>query len=153
LVKIIDYDPSAYNTTKCIFLKQHSPSPFSGTTKEILGGDDVYTETNEPIPRFNTTVRLNNSDIVKGTSTIDFGAESTSTELIVTGITGIVSTTIIFCQMRMESTNDHTLDDLKIDPIRVVATDLVIGVGFTIYGTMNNAPASGKYKVDWQIIN
>ena len=77
LVKIIDYDPSSRSTTKCIFLKQHSPSPFSGTTKEILGGDDIYTETNEPIPRFNTTLRPNDGSGSQ-TDVITFGDNITS---------------------------------------------------------------------------
>ena len=77
LVKIIDYDPSGGGTTKCIFMKQHSPDPFSGTIKEILGGDDVYTETNEPIPRFNTTLRPNDSSGSQ-TDVITFGDNITS---------------------------------------------------------------------------
>ena len=77
LVKIIDYDPSSGGTTKCIFMKQHSPDPFSGTIKEILGGDDVYTETNEPIPRFNTTLRPNDSSGSQ-TDVITFGDNITS---------------------------------------------------------------------------
>jgi len=61
LVKIVDYDPNSSSTTKCIFLKQHSFTAFAGTTVEVLGGEGTYTETNEPIPRFNVTNRPNGS--------------------------------------------------------------------------------------------
>ena len=55
-------------------------------------------------------------------------------------------------KMRIEDTADHIAEDLLIDPIRVEAFAIVPGGGFTIYGTMENAPANGKYNVQWALV-
>jgi hypothetical protein len=87
--------------------------------------------------------------IPSGISELDFGLSSKTATVVVTGVASITSTSVVLCKMRIEDTEDHTAEDLLIDPIRVEAFAIVAGVGFTIYGTMENAPASGKYKVQW----
>jgi hypothetical protein len=84
-----------------------------------------------------------------GISELDFGLSSKTATVVVTGIASITSTSVVLCKMRIEDTEDHIAEDLLIDPIRVEAFAIVAGVGFTIYGTMENAPANGKYKVQW----
>jgi hypothetical protein len=89
----------------------------------------------------------------RGTSVIDFGLGNMSTELEVTGITQALTTSNVTAHVRMEATPEHPVDDLLIDPIRVMIKDLVNGVGFTIFGAMDNAPANGTYKIDWSLTN
>jgi hypothetical protein len=88
---------------------------------------------------------------VKGIATLDFGAGSVSTETVITGYSQIASDTVIMVSMRIAATSEHTVDDLLTDPIRVAVKDLVVGVGFTIDGRMDNAEANGTYQVNWLI--
>jgi hypothetical protein len=84
-----------------------------------------------------------------GISELDFGVSSKTATVVVTGIGSITPTSVVLCKMRIEDTEDHIAEDLLIDPIRVEAFAIVSGVGFTIYGTMENSSANGKYKVQW----
>ena len=98
-------------------------------------------------------IDFSNSLPTRGTSVIDFGSGNMSTELLVIGITQALTTSTVTVQVRMEATPEHPVDDLLIDPIRVMIKDLVNGVGFTIFGAMDNAPANGTYKIDWSLTN
>ena len=90
---------------------------------------------------------------IAGTAVLDFGDGSTEAEVVVTGITEVLSTSVILATTRIEATVDHSEDDLLIDPIRTVVKSLVVGEGFTIYGAMDNARTNGLYKVDWFLSN
>ena len=87
-----------------------------------------------------------------GIVTLDFGASNKTATVVVTGVGSISATSVILVKMRIEDTADHIAEDLLIDPIRVEAFAIVPGVGFTIYGTMQNAPANGKYNVQWALV-
>jgi hypothetical protein len=87
-----------------------------------------------------------------GIATLDFGASNKTASFVVTGIDAITATSVVLVKMRIEDTADHIAEDLLIDPIRVEAFEIVAGVGFTIYGTMENAPANGKYNVQWALV-
>tara|TARA_R110000851_G_scaffold57296_1_gene133508 strand:- start:13071 stop:13889 length:819 start_codon:yes stop_codon:yes gene_type:complete len=111
--------------------------------------DTVYDDT-----VLQSEVDLNTLSIGKsGTSIIDFGLSNKVSEVVVTGVTQTLSTSIVMSSMRLEQTAEHSVDDLQIDPIRVFIKDLVAGVGFTVCGTMENAPANGTYKIDWNLTN
>jgi hypothetical protein len=86
---------------------------------------------------------------VQGTATLDFGSGNVSAEVVVTGVTKALTTSNVLCQLKVEATAEHPVDDLLIDPIRLLVKDLVSGTGFTIYGHMDNARANGTYKVQW----
>jgi hypothetical protein len=86
-----------------------------------------------------------------GIATLDFGASAKTSTVVVTGVDAITATSVVLVKMRIEDTDDHTAEDLLIDPIRVEAFAIVAGVGFTIYGAMENAPANGKYNVQWAL--
>lgn len=88
----------------------------------------------------------------KGTAILDFGTGSLSTEVVVTGVSAVREDSVVMVAMRMEATDDHPVDDLLIDPIRVVSKDLVTGVGFTIYGHMDNSRANGTYNIHWSVV-
>jgi hypothetical protein len=80
---------------------------------------------------------------------LDFGSGSTETSTIITGVSGVTSTSIVNVTLRAEETSEHNVNDLLVDPIRVQAHSLVPGVGFTVTGSMDNATANGNYKVNW----
>jgi hypothetical protein len=87
-----------------------------------------------------------------GIATLDFGASNKTASIVVTGVKTASSTSVVLVKMRIEDTDDHVAEDLLIDPIRVEAFAIVAGTGFTIYGTMENAPANGKYNVQWALV-
>jgi hypothetical protein len=86
-----------------------------------------------------------------GVATLDFGAGALSTETVVTGVPSITSSSIVSPQVRIEATDDHSSDEIIVDPIQVRAFDLVAGIGFTIEGRMFNADANGTYKINWLV--
>ncbi|URC15516.1 hypothetical protein DB2_14 [Octadecabacter Antarctic DB virus 2] len=93
-------------------------------------------------------VRVENS----GVGTLDFGTGANSAEQTITGVESITADSVVLCDMRIEATTDHPVDDLLIDPIRVEAYDIVAGTGFTLYGAMGNANANGLYRVNWSVL-
>ena len=84
-----------------------------------------------------------------GIATLDFGTGNKTATVVVTGVPNIVTTSVVLCQLRPEATAAHSTDDMLVDPIRVLVTDLAVGTGFTIYGEMDNATANGTYNVNW----
>jgi hypothetical protein len=60
LLKVVDYDANANQTTKCIFLKAEPQAAFTSQTPEILGGDDVF-DNGEDYPTFRDLSRPNDS--------------------------------------------------------------------------------------------
>lgn len=86
-----------------------------------------------------------------GIATVDFGAGQKNAEVIVTGIPTILSTSIITCSLRVEATASHPADDIIVDPVTVLAKNIVVGVGFTIMCTMPVGLGRGEYKVNWVI--
>jgi hypothetical protein len=95
---------------------------------------------------------INNPAKPTGIATLDFGASNKTATVVVTGIGSITATSVVLVKMRIEDTDDHIAEDMLIDPIRVEAFAIVAGVGFTVYGTMENAPANGKYNVQWALV-
>tara|TARA_R110002110_G_scaffold56539_5_gene160534 strand:+ start:1381 stop:2340 length:960 start_codon:yes stop_codon:yes gene_type:complete len=87
-----------------------------------------------------------------GITELDFGASNKTASAVVTGISLIVQNSVVLASMRIEETEDHPVDDLLVDPIRVAISSLVVGTGFTVHGTMDNATANGKYKVEWALV-
>jgi hypothetical protein len=138
-------------------------------TKETSGGSGYYT--GAPVGSFGITgTKLNaaseliiigawgkefNTGFVKkpsGIAELDFGTGSKTTEVVVTGVSEMRAYSPVFHSVLIEETEDHSVDDLLVDPIRIAIRSNVVGVGFTIYGEMDNAPANGKYKVQWALV-
>jgi hypothetical protein len=86
-----------------------------------------------------------------GVVELDFGASASTATVDVTGVSRIEAESVVFCAMRIQATVNHTVDDMLVDPIRLAALSIVPGVGFTIFGAMDNAPANGKYLVQWAL--
>tara|TARA_R110000782_G_scaffold3228_1_gene11901 strand:+ start:5129 stop:6184 length:1056 start_codon:yes stop_codon:yes gene_type:complete len=87
-----------------------------------------------------------------GIAELDFGASNKTTSVVVEGVGLVVQNSVVLASMRVEETEDHPVDDLLVDPIRVAISSLVVGTGFTVHGTMDNATANGKYKVEWALV-
>lgn len=90
---------------------------------------------------------------VSGTAQLNFGSGSKTAEVVVTGVTSILTTSRAMAVVRLQATASHSVDDMQVDPIRVAVKKIVAGVGFSIYGEMDNARANGLYNVDWFISN
>jgi hypothetical protein len=71
----------------------------------------------------------------QGTTTVDFGAfpGKSDTSVAVTGQAAIVSGSLVEAWIRLVATADHSADEHMVEPIRVLAGNIVAGTGFTIY--------------------
>src|SRR5947207_430098 len=79
----------------------------------------------------------------QGTTTVDFGAwpGSGDTSVTITGQTNIGSGSLVEAWIFPAATADHSVDEHWVDPPRVVAGNIVVGTGFTIYATSRLGPA------------
>lgn len=71
-----------------------------------------------------------------GTATLDFGAfpGSSHATVAVTGQGAIVAGSLVEAWIRPVATADHTADEHMVETLKVIAADIVAGVGFTIHG-------------------
>lgn len=69
-----------------------------------------------------------------GTSVIDFGGGAPMATVTVTGQAALLAGSLVYCWIKPEATTDHSEHEHIVESIKVVAADLVAGVGFTIYG-------------------
>lgn len=87
-----------------------------------------------------------------GTATVNFGAfpGSSHASVVVTGQTGIVAGSIVQAWIRPVATADHTADEHMLETIKVFASDIVAGTGFTINafnaGTINEPGEDARAK-------
>lgn len=78
-----------------------------------------------------------------GTATVDFGAfpGSSHASVVVTGQAGIVAGSVVQAWVRPVATADHSADEHMLETLKVHASDIVAGAGFTINvfndGTIN----------------
>jgi hypothetical protein len=85
----------------------------------------------------------------QGTATLNFGAfpGTSDTSVAVTGQTGILAGSLVEAWLFPTATADHSADEHMLEPIRVVAGDIVAATGFTIYGfnaSQINEPARSR---------
>ncbi|MDQ3024109.1 MAG: hypothetical protein M3R04_06980 [bacterium] len=75
-----------------------------------------------------------------GTATLDFGAfpGSSHATIAVTGQAAIVAGSLVEAWIRPVATADHTADEHMVETLKVVASDIVAGTGFTIHGFNTN---------------
>ncbi len=90
-----------------------------------------------------------------GAATIDFGPfpGSSDTTVSVTGQASILSGSKVQAWIRPVATADHSADEHLVEPIQIIAGNIVVGVGFTIYGLNTNQRGdtrlSGQFNVMW----
>jgi len=71
----------------------------------------------------------------QGTTTVNFGAfpGSFDTSVAVTGQAGIAAGSLVEAWLFPVATADHSADEHLVEPIKVIAGNIVAGTGFTIY--------------------
>jgi hypothetical protein len=79
----------------------------------------------------------------QGTASIDFGAfpGKTDASLVITGQTGILAGSLVEAWILPGATADHSADEHLVEPIYVIAGNIVAGTGFTIYAMSMDIPA------------
>lgn len=73
--------------------------------------------------------------ITKGTTTVNFGAfpGSSDASVVITGQVGILAGSNVDVWITPIATADHSADEHLVETIKVIAGDIIAGVGFTIY--------------------
>jgi hypothetical protein len=120
------------------------------STQRTIQADFLETETGTITLPQNFTGNL--SSPVKGIATVDFSTGLKTSEVVITGLPFIDASSVISVNLRIEATVDHPVDDLIVDPVEVLAKDIVNGVGFTIVCNMPQGKGRGLYKINW-IVN
>jgi len=87
-----------------------------------------------------------------GTATLNFGAfpGASDTSLAITGQSGIVAGSVVDAWIRPVATAEHSADEHWVESVKIVAGNIVAGVGFTIYGrTQDKVRLYGNWSVAW----
>lgn len=95
-----------------------------------------------------------------GTTTIDFGSypgnpDATRT---ITSQAGINANAVLEAWIIATATDDHSIDEHRINPPTLTAGNILPGVGFTVYGLANDSPggdqlAYGVWSIAWRWTN
>lgn len=118
-------------------------------TLDFVGGGVAATDTG-------TKTRVTIKGVISGTSTVDFGSGASHASLAVTGQT--LLTGGVQCWIKPEATADHSADEHLLETLKVFASDIVAGVGFTLHllnSSEKNAPSGrgtlirGRWSVGW----
>jgi hypothetical protein len=115
-----------------------SPSPADATLANVAGTLRGTRDTTLP---------------QNGVATLDFGAfpGTDIAVLAITGLTLILSTSIVNVWVWPGSgTAEHSVDEHKVAPFRITASDLVAGTGFTINAFATDGFLSGRFNVAWR---
>ena len=85
-----------------------------------------------------------------GTATLDFGSGAgiLDTSVVVTGQTGILSTSNVQAWIQGDTTSTHSADEHLMANITAVAQSIVPGVGFTLRATAG-IKVNGQFTVRW----
>lgn len=85
-----------------------------------------------------------------GTASLNFGVApgATDAQVVITGQTGILSTSSVSAWVVPAATADHSVDEHWVEDLIVTAGNIVNGVGFTIYG-LSKSTTYGAFNVQW----
>ncbi len=84
-----------------------------------------------------------------GSAVLDFGTSSKPAASVdVTGQASIVADSKIEAFVRLVATADHSIDEHRLEQLKIMAGNIVAGTGFTIYGEAY-PQTSGLWNVDW----
>lgn len=87
-----------------------------------------------------------------GTAVINFGSFPGRPEasVTITGQSGITLNSKVGAWLRPAATTDHSVDEHRVEQIKVFASDIVAGVGFTIFAeVLLGGRTYGLWNVDW----
>lgn len=84
-----------------------------------------------------------------GSAILDFGTPSKpAASVAVTGQAGIIAGSRVEAFVRLAASADHSIDEHRIEQLKIMAGNIVVGTGFTIYGEAY-PQTSGQWNVDW----
>ena len=84
-----------------------------------------------------------------GTATLDFGNGAEQASVVITGQTNILSTSKIVLTLVAAATSNNLLEDVLYAKMSLLPGNIVVGVGFTIYGTALTELLFGQYTIQW----
>ena len=84
-----------------------------------------------------------------GSATLNFGATLTDSTSLQIADTNILVTSLVDAWIVPAQTVAHTADEHWVENFKVMAGNIVPGVGFTIYGVATLGKVSGDYNVNW----
>jgi hypothetical protein len=86
--------------------------------------------------------------MASSTGLLDFGAfpGASHATLVITGQTGILSTSLVGAWLFPDDTADHLAEEHLLEPLMVLVpkTSIVVGTGFTIHGYYTGPPESAR---------
>lgn len=88
----------------------------------------------------------------QGTATLDFGVWPGAAEasVAVTGQGSILTGSQVEAWVRLTATADHSVDEHRVERLKVLAGNIVAGTGFTIYGESTGPGLlTGQWSIDW----
>lgn len=92
------------------------------------------------------------SAFTSGTATLNFGAvtqQRDSTASVFVSDTNIQANSYLRAWLSVATTSDHSVDEIAIDPPTIMAGNINVGSGFTIYGFSPNGRTYGHYSILW----
>lgn len=90
------------------------------------------------------------SSVNVGTAILDFGSPDASDGSVdITGQAGIIAGSTVNAWINPIVSVDHSIDEHLLQPLRIIAGNIVPGTGFTIYAFVLDGTTYGKYNVSW----
>lgn len=84
----------------------------------------------------------------QGTTTVDFGGKATDASVAVASA-GITGGQLVEAWIFPAATASNTVDNHWVDDLHVVAGNVQVGVGFTVYASCKTGFAHGVYNIGW----
>lgn len=84
----------------------------------------------------------------QGTTTVNFGTGATDASVAVSSA-GITALQLVEAWIFPANTASNTVDNHWVEDLKVVAGNVVAGVGFTVYAKCNTGRAHGIYNIGW----
>ena len=67
----------------------------------------------------------------------------------VTGQASITATSKVEAWVRLSVTAEHSVDEVRVEALKITVGSIVAGTGFTVYGEVLNGRTYGNYTIDW----
>ncbi len=108
-----------------------------GLLKKLPGGTSTFLRADGT---FATPAGGPGGSMASGSAIVNFGAfpGSSDSSVIITGQIGILSNSIMQAWLMPIATSDHSSDEHLLEPIKVLAGNIVPGSSFTVYALNNN---------------
>ena len=84
-----------------------------------------------------------------GSTSLNFGATPTDSVSLQIADTNILSTSLVDAWLVPAQTVAHTPDEHWVENVKVMAGNIVAGVGFTVYGVATLGKVSGDFNINW----